>query len=180
MHCLWYWFCMHIRYCIHQYLVQGFVQINDDTILCTYHQVASSLLLCVCVCLSPCSSVWSSLYPPIIPDVTSQAYAFPTTLHTITTTQTLKGITLKSILRTYRTVLYNFWSSFHIPHSWFQWVSTRVTLPPFLRDFWIRDEVWRWRMSWSKSVNNFSPFARWSSILFAENREFPLISRRLT
>ena len=48
--------------------------------------------------VSPCSSVWSSLYPPIIPDVTSQAYAFPTTLHTITTTQTLKGITHKSIL----------------------------------------------------------------------------------
>ena len=60
---------------------------------------------CFSASLSSYSSVWSSLYPPIIPDVTSQAYAFPSTLHTITTTQTLKGITHKSILCTY--LLYN-------------------------------------------------------------------------
>ena len=44
------------------------------------------------------SSVWSSLVPPPSPEVTGQAYTFPTSLSTLTTTHTLRGITHKSIL----------------------------------------------------------------------------------
>jgi len=43
-------------------------------------------------------SVWSSLVPPPSPEVTGQAYTFPTSLSTLTTTHTLRGITHKSIL----------------------------------------------------------------------------------
>lgn len=43
-------------------------------------------------------SVWSSLAPPTLPDITSQSYIFPTSIVTMTTTATFKGITPRSLL----------------------------------------------------------------------------------
>jgi hypothetical protein len=43
-------------------------------------------------------TVWSSLSPPSPPEVTSQAYTFPSSLATMTTTQTKKGLTYKNII----------------------------------------------------------------------------------
>ncbi|XP_064384887.1 ER membrane protein complex subunit 1-like isoform X1 [Halichondria panicea] len=43
-------------------------------------------------------TVWSSLAPPPTPAVMSQAYTLPTTITTLTTTQTLRGITYKGVI----------------------------------------------------------------------------------
>ena len=46
----------------------------------------------------PPSTVWSSLSPSSTPQVLSQAYVVPTSLTTLTSTHTLRGITHKSLL----------------------------------------------------------------------------------
>ena len=44
------------------------------------------------------SDAWSSLTPPPQPEVLTQAYAFPTSIVTMATTQTKRGITTKTLL----------------------------------------------------------------------------------
>ena len=50
------------------------------------------------------SSDWSSLSPPSLPLVTSQAYVFPSSIAAMATTQTKRGLTHKSLIGEYNNI----------------------------------------------------------------------------